>query len=383
MKIILSLLLFVCLTCVACSQTVRNIDTLPSNLAENSGILVSNSNRYWVHNDGGDGSRLYLLDTLGNILRTVTVQNATNVDWEDITADQNGYLYIGDIGNNNNNRQNLRIYKLPHPDGISSDTLQAEVIRFHYPEQSSFPASNLEKKYDAEALIYFHDSLYIFTKDRTSPHQGYTWLYQIPADTGSHAAILLDSFPTQQLSYIFEVTAAAITDNGEHVALLGANRVWIFSNFPGRNFFDGMISNIPLGSVDQKEALDFVSPQQLYITNESSILGAARLRSLDLGNLLLNIIDDTNTLPASNITIYPNPVIRRYSMTLALQLNEPIALNLSLLDATGKVARVYSQMGGYVGVQRVTLSTDRLPAGLYYLQLTSGKARYIKRIVIR
>jgi hypothetical protein len=99
-------------------------------------------------------------------------------------------------------------------------------------------------------------------------------LYQISADTGSHAAILLDSFQTNQISYIFEVTGAAMSPNQEQLALLGANTVWWFTGFTGNRFFDGMVQTISLQSTTQKEALDFVDNERLYFSNETSFLGA-------------------------------------------------------------------------------------------------------------
>ncbi len=80
-------------------------------IAETSG-LVFFDNRLITHNDSGGMNALYEINTgTGNISRTVTIQNATNVDWEDICTD-NDYIYIGDFGNNNGNRTNLKIYKV-------------------------------------------------------------------------------------------------------------------------------------------------------------------------------------------------------------------------------------------------------------------------------
>ena len=42
------------------SQNLRTVCSIPGNLAENSGVLVSNSNSIWLHNDGGDMSKLYI-----------------------------------------------------------------------------------------------------------------------------------------------------------------------------------------------------------------------------------------------------------------------------------------------------------------------------------
>ena len=141
----LVLFLWVITACTACGQQLRELCTLPATLAENSGMLVSAPNRIWLHNDGGNPAKLYLIDTIGTILKEITIQNATNVDWEDMTTDYQGHLYVGDIGNNNNNRQNLRIYKIPHPDSIQGMAATAEVIDYYYGSKR-FPSSKCTEK---------------------------------------------------------------------------------------------------------------------------------------------------------------------------------------------------------------------------------------------
>lgn len=366
---------------VACSQTVRIISTLPSILSENSGMLISNENAIWLHNDGGDSAKLYLIDTFGTVLKTILVSNVNNVDWEDITYDNQGRVYIGEFGNNNNSRQDLKVYRIPHPDSISGNTVVAETIEYYYPEQTAFPPSNSEKKYDTEAMIHFQDSLYFFTKDRTSsPHEGYTWLYQISADTGTHAAILLDSFQTNQISYIFEVTGAALSPNQEQLALLGANRVWWFTGFTGNRFFDGMVQTVSLNSTSQKEALDFIDNQRLYFSNESSIFGSAQLGELDLTSLITGNALVVEEAVINHVFAYPNPTDTQ--LNLEFELYKPAKVALKLLDVKGKVAQQFSSEILSAGKQLLNLSIDKLPTGVYFLQLKCGQQEYTKRIVI-
>lgn len=364
---------------IACSQTVRMISTLPNSLAENSGMLVSNENAIWLHNDSGDSAKLYLIDTFGTVQRTILVQNVSNIDWEDITYDNQGRVYIGDFGNNNNSRQDLKVYRIPHPDSIIGHTVVAEIIEYYYPEQTAFPPANSEKKYDTEAVVYFQDSLYFFTKDRTSPHQGYTWLYQIPADTGSHAAVLLDSFQTNQISYIFEVTGAAMSPNQEQLALLGANRIWWFTDFSGNRFFDGMVQTISLNSTSQKEALDFVDNQRLYFSNESSILGAAQLGELNLTSL---VTGTKQQLPPtlSHVVVYPNPTDTQFNVEFELQVPQKVACQL--LDAKGGIVRRFASQLLSVGKQSIAIETDQLLNGVYFLRIKCEQQHYYKRVVI-
>jgi hypothetical protein len=46
---------------------------------------------------------------MDSILKTVQLKNTNdckyNIDWEDITKDKDGNLYVGDFGNNDNERK--------------------------------------------------------------------------------------------------------------------------------------------------------------------------------------------------------------------------------------------------------------------------------------
>lgn len=380
MKLIHYLLFILFLNPTAYSQNVRTVCTIPSSLSENSGMLISNANRIWLHNDSGDSAKLYLLDTLGTILRTILVQNVTPTDWEDITRDNQGNVYIGDFGNNLNSRQNLSIYKIPNPDSIIGDTVNAEIINYYYPEQTSFPPINAEKKYDTEAVIYYADSLYIFTKDRTDPHLGYTWLYQIPADTGNHAAILLDSFHTNQISFLFEVTGASLSPNGTQLALLGATQIWVFWGFEGNHFFDGTLHTFPLGGITQNEGLDFLDKSHLYFSNETSLLGTAKLSVLDLVfNLSSNQVEPGED-SIEGLSIFPNPT--KDNLHLSFNLRRATTLSISLLDQTGKRVKLFQNKRLDIGLQDLNFSIEGLSPGAYFVQLRGEGRRYGKRVIL-
>ena len=66
------------------------------------------------------------------------------------------------MGNNYNNRKDLKIYKLPIDQSSKEKT---EIISFNYPEQKSFKI-NRKTIYDAEGLISIDNKLIIFTKNR-------------------------------------------------------------------------------------------------------------------------------------------------------------------------------------------------------------------------
>ena len=94
------------------SQKLEKIAKLPDSMKEISGLCFLNDTVLVGHNDSGNEPILYFLNLKGQKIHQVEVLEAKNNDWEDITADGKGHLYIGDIGNNNNSRKKLRIYKV-------------------------------------------------------------------------------------------------------------------------------------------------------------------------------------------------------------------------------------------------------------------------------
>jgi len=132
-------------------------------LQEISGLELLNDSTLIAFNDGGNKSEIYLLNLKGEILRTVDVEDTKNRDWEDIAIDKE-YVYIGDIGNNENKRDNLSIVKLKISDILTRDEVEAETISFRYQEQTAFPPKMEEMYYDAEGMTICGDSIWIFTK---------------------------------------------------------------------------------------------------------------------------------------------------------------------------------------------------------------------------
>lgn len=177
-------------------QLVTNLNTT---LREISGIIYF-KNSLLALNDGGGGNKLYLLDTTnGNILQTITIESATNIDWEDIAQDSN-YVYVGDIGNNaHGNRTDLCIYKIGKDafDVQGDFTIPAgkvEKIQYSYSDQTDFTslASN-KTRYDCEAMVVTRDSIHLFSKNWIG---NYAVHYILSTQPGIQSAERLDSLDT-------------------------------------------------------------------------------------------------------------------------------------------------------------------------------------------
>lgn len=265
--------------------SLQEVCTLPDAVKESSGLLYAESGRFWTHNDSGDEPFLYEIDSSGNLLRTIRVNNARHIDWEELTSDENQTIYVGDFGNNANKRQNLCIYKIPAPKDSSVRQVEAERISFRYPDQYAYPPADSLKTFDLEAFFYYKDSLYLFSKNRTNPPNGWTKRYRLPASPGNYVAELLDSFQTEQSNVIWSITSAAISPDGKQVVLLNADKLWWFHGFEGSDFFGGEMERFALASFSQKEAVCFQGNEQLWLSDERNLLGGGKLYKLPLSHL--------------------------------------------------------------------------------------------------
>ncbi|MFQ5601308.1 MAG: hypothetical protein ACE5G2_12255 [Candidatus Krumholzibacteriia bacterium] len=209
-------------------------------IGECSGIVRSRqyAGVFWIHNDSGDAARLFAVDLEGTLLREVRVQGAHNVDWEDLAIDDAGHLFIGDFGNNDNERQDLVIYVIEEPDPAASPAdpvLEVPVLRrvpFHYPEQRAFPDSG-ERNYDCEAMFWHDGGLYILTKHRSDTR---TVLYRVPLQSsGRRAVVRLGEFAVGS-----QVTAADISPDGRILVVLSYQYILVFERpADGENYLAG------------------------------------------------------------------------------------------------------------------------------------------------
>ena len=145
--------------------TPLSIVEVPDGLPEISGIVYQSQQYIYAHNDGGHGPYLFEVSlTEKRVNKKVKINNASNIDWEDIAQDSS-HIYIGDFGNNSGNRTDLKIYKINKIDIQNMDSVEAEVIEFSYPDQTYFEANN-NHNFDCEGMISWGDSLFLFSKNR-------------------------------------------------------------------------------------------------------------------------------------------------------------------------------------------------------------------------
>ena len=353
--------LFVCLLIISGSAIAKAeqifLDTiayLPISIHETSGLIFLND-KLITHNDSGNEPILFEVDTVsGAINRKVVVKNATNVDWEDICFDET-YIYIGDIGNNSGSRTDLKIYRLLISDffGNTNDTVLADTIQFNYSDQIDFTPGENSTNYDAEALISFDDSLYIFTKNWNDFK---TNVYALPKMPGTYPVSKVDSIDSQGL-----VTGGCYNAISGSVLLCGYDVTSSFilelSQFTGTKFSSGIILKTNLQVLAQIEAVTSRSGSVFYMSSEESIFSKSILYRLYQGNGV-----GVRTFSLSSIKVFPNP------SSEYINIESEQALEIDLYNVSGHL--IWSKQANWINISDLT-------KGVFLLHLKTLDGEFI------
>ena len=131
-------------------------------LDEISGVVVGHrmDGVLWVEEDSGNDAAVYALEPTGKVLAEVTVEGATNQDWEDL-AWAKGRLWIGDIGDNERERSEVQVYSFDEPVDRGVTSVDATTVRLRYEDGA----------HDAEAMFVDprDEHLYVIVKQLIQP----------------------------------------------------------------------------------------------------------------------------------------------------------------------------------------------------------------------
>ncbi len=360
------------------NYTLSQITELPQIIVENSGLVMT-THGLFTHNDAGNPNEIYRIDSInGAVLQTLLVVG-DNEDWEDF-AESETHIFIGDFGNNDGNRTDLRIYKIDKSE-LGNNIVNAQPINFTYADQIDFSENHNNHDYDCEAFFYHDDSLHLFTKnwvDNQTRH------YVIPAEPGFWSAPVRHSFNAQGL-----LTSADINSQGTILLLgytpAGFNYMWLLFDYPGNEFFQGNKRKIMLGTAltnSQTEGLAFKDLHTGYISSEQFDLGSTELPPKLLGfnieQWVENPVSDREPATFQPLNIYPNP----FSSHVTIRFPERWttgACVVQLFDAKGH--RLWSQN---ITKPVDTLVLDQFPglaSGVYSIQVTGDGFHFREKLV--
>lgn len=270
---------FVLLAACSSKSVTDEIAKLP--LKEVSGIEYTDG-KLWVLEDSGNEDKIYQIAKDGSIQHEIKLTNVKNNDWEDIASDTEGNIYIGDFGNNDNDRKNLAIYKV----SLSGTSAEASAITtFSYPEQKEFPPKKSERFFDAEAFYERDGYFYIFTKNRSSGFNGNFTVYRVPNRAGNFTAENIGSLNTCGVYKKCAVTAADISPDGKTAVLLAGDRYWLVTGFTANDYSKAVLQEHMLSHHTQKEGVCFADDTILLITDEKDKRGGGKLYSVTVPGL--------------------------------------------------------------------------------------------------
>lgn len=253
---------------ISCDTGKLNLlGSMPNDLKEVSAAeMTSKSNLIWVIEDAGNDNHLYGLDEKGTIKKDIAILNSENIDWEDLTSDSEGNIYIGDFGNNSEKREKLTIYKVTNPDNAGKKA-SSERIDFELPD-------HLKSK-DFESFFLLDGYFYIFSKSNKTSD-----LIKVENKIGSQKAELITDFNLDGKHN--KITSADISDDGETVVLLNHDKLWMLTDFKPDAFFKGTIKELKFDHDTQKEGICFKNDGTVYLTDERNHSEGGNIYSFNL-----------------------------------------------------------------------------------------------------
>ena len=251
-----------------------------SKLIELSGLTRSlrHAGVFWGINDSGNDPEIFGIDSTGKALSRIVVAGATNTDWEAISSgpcEAGACLYIGDLGDNQERRDHVTIWRVAEPSLSEKHSTQAAKLDIRYPGGGR----------DVESMWVATDtSIWLLTKRPAKAVNG-AWrpvlVYRVPRGFWKSPKLvfdaeLVDSLPIVPLQRVSEtwITDAALKPvDGEGDARLAVRTngtVYIFAvdnitRRPGALLRTCSLEK--LGS-DAGEAVTWVSPTAMLFGNE-------------------------------------------------------------------------------------------------------------------
>jgi hypothetical protein len=235
----------------------------------------------WTLNDGGSKPRLYAIDQTGVHRGRIKLEEARNRDWEDIasfTLDDEPYLLVADIGDNDNRRKKVSFYVVPEPDLHADKKVRLEPswrVDYRYPDGPR----------DAEALAVdiANQRIVVLSKRDLPPV-----LYEVPLRPDGDETVTatrlgtIESLPHPRRQDIdqapftkdwhWQPTGMDLSPDGSLAVILTYRAVYVFRLDPGASLYDslsGQAYSLGLGNFRGAESVAFgADGQAIFVTIE-------------------------------------------------------------------------------------------------------------------
>jgi len=248
-------------TAAAAIPGLRRVGSLKGVVPESSGLAPGDTpGTYYSFGDDGNTPTLYKINGQGEATGVPLAVGTTNTDWESLSRDPQGNYYIGDCGNNENQRRDLVIHKMRpgRPE-------QVQDIQFSYPDQREFPPKKKQRNFDCEASLWHDGQVWLFTKDRALSST--SKVYSVPDQPGTYDAKLVT-----RLAIAGEVTDAALRADGRRLVLLGRGELFILDGNSWAEILKATPRKVSLDGAGQTEGAVFKDDATLLISTEQGAL---------------------------------------------------------------------------------------------------------------
>ncbi|HWP65393.1 MAG TPA: hypothetical protein VNO26_05720 [Candidatus Limnocylindria bacterium] len=243
----------------------KRVGRAPAALGELSGLAASRRHPgvYWAHNDSGNGFELFAMREDGTLVAQVPLTGGTNVDAEDLAvgpcqrARAESCIYLGDVGDNLERREELVVYEVVEPQTLTERPLAARALPFRY----------ADRPHNAEALLVDPDDarLYLVTKEIDSLGA----LYRIddlgPGRVGRAVRLHGLSAPA---GFDGLTTGGAVHPSGTRVLVRTYTQVWEYRGRPEQSL-GAILATTPVAVPDatqpQGEAVTYTPDGRGYL----------------------------------------------------------------------------------------------------------------------
>jgi hypothetical protein len=241
-----------------------NQNTIDQNYDEISGLVCGHKNEELIYmvEDKGNANKIFVFNRSGILQTKLVLQGLENIDWEDIAIGSGpisgeSYIYVADIGDNDGNRNSVRIIRFIEPDlsSISSNSIvinNYDIINFQYPNGAK----------DAETLLLnpFNKDLIIMTKVELV-----TRVYQLkyPYSSNMNKAEFIGLLPTQK------IVAGDISSDGQRIVVKNKSTIYYWethSNDIYKTLFHNPPKKISYIPEPRGESVGFSKDGKSYFT---------------------------------------------------------------------------------------------------------------------
>ncbi|MCC7536156.1 MAG: hypothetical protein IT379_08080 [Deltaproteobacteria bacterium] len=239
-------------------------------LDEASGLVASrvHAGVLWLHNDSGDDARLFAIGLDGEHVGTLSLSVDRPRDIEDMAiapaADGGWFLYLGDIGDNDEARASISILRVREPDVLPSErpfavTLEADVLEVTYADGA----------HNAETLLADPEAGDLFIVEKTSA--AVSGLYRVAAPFAPGGSVVADRVATIATGRSLGLTTGGdVSADGREIVVRGYGRtasLWRrLAGSPLADAFAIDACEIPIADEPQGETFGWMPDGSGYLT---------------------------------------------------------------------------------------------------------------------